>query len=313
MEFVTVNDVGPRDGLQNEALAVAPVQRARLVRCLLDAGVPAIEAVSFVSPAAVPNMAGADEVVAAIDLDAGDISALVPNLRGYEMARASGVRNIAIVLSATDTMNRKNINMDLATSIRVSEDILGRAQRDGIRPRAYLSVAVECPYEGTVDPAVVDDLAARMFAAGAQEVIVADTIGAANPRQIKTLFGRLVDAYGAARLAAHLHDTRALALANTWQALECGIRKFDASIGGLGGCPFAPGAAGNLATEDLVSLLHQAGFETGIDAAKLLAAVDLVAELVGHPAGGRSVAWQRNAHAPQAVGNAAGNQPGAAR
>lgn len=294
MERVIVNDVGPRDGLQNDPATVSPADRAGLIRDLVAAGVPAVEAVSFVSPKAVPKMAGAAEVIAALDLDAADFSALIPNRKGYELARGAGVRSVAVVLSATDTMNRKNINMDLDTTVRVCSEILEQASRDGVNGRAYVSVALGCPYEGDVPEDRIRDLTRTMFDAGATEVIVADTIGAGNPAQVKSLFSRLVPDFGADRLSAHFHDTRALALANAWQALECGIRKFDASIGGLGGCPFAPGAAGNLATEDLVSLLHQAGFETGIDLDALLAVVERVRELVGHPVGGRALAWLHN-------------------
>lgn len=301
MERVIVNDVGPRDGLQNDPATVSPADRAGLIRDLVAAGLPAVEAVSFVSPKAVPKMAGAAEVIAALDLDAADFSALIPNRKGYELAREAGVRSVAVVLSATDTMNRKNINMDLDTTVRVCREILEQASRDGVNGRAYVSVALGCPYEGDVPEDRIQDLTRTMFDAGATEVIVADTIGAGNPAQVKSLFSRLVPDFGADRLSAHFHDTRALALANAWQALECGIRKFDASIGGLGGCPFAPGAAGNLATEDLVSLLHQAGFDTGIDLDALLAVVDRVRELVGHPVGGRALAWLHNHRAAAAA------------
>jgi len=295
METVIINDVGPRDGLQNDPMPVSPSGRAQLVNALVAAGIPAVEVASFVSPKAVPNMAGADEVVSAIDLGSADFSALIPNRKGYELARAAGIRTVSVVLSATDTMNQKNINMDLQTTIRVCEEILEQASADGLVGRAYVAVAVECPYEGLVEQSVVEKLTRQMFDAGASEVILADTIGAANPAQIKSLFTRLVGEFGAQKLAAHFHDTRALALANAWQALECGLRKFDASIGGLGGCPFAPGAAGNLATEDLASLLQQAGFETGVDLAALLEVVELVRGLVGHDLGGRSLAWQKSA------------------
>ena len=292
METVIINDVGPRDGLQNDSGSVSPSDRTALIQALVGAGIPAVEVASFVSPKAVPKMAGAEQVVAALDLDSADFSALVPNHKGYELAVAAGIRSVAVVLSATDTMNRKNINMDLDTTVRVCEEIVARARDAGVNPRAYVSVAVECPYEGLVPDSRIEDLAARMFDAGAAEVIVADTIGAANPRQVKALFSRLVASFGAERLSAHFHDTRALALANAWQALECGIRKFDSSIGGLGGCPFAPGAAGNLATEDLASMLEQAGFRTGIDVARLLEVVELARKLVAHDLGGRSLAWQ---------------------
>lgn len=294
MESVIINDVGPRDGLQNDPSEVAPADRARLIRALVAAGIPAVEVASFVSPKAVPRMAGAAEVVSALDLDSADFSALIPNQKGYELARAAGVRSVGVVLSATDTMNRKNINMDLDTTIRSCGEILEQARHEGLTGRAYVAVAMECPYEGPVPEAHVEALSRRMFDCGAAEVIVADTIGAANPAQVKSLFDRMIAAFGSERLSAHFHDTRALALANAWQALECGIRKFDASIGGLGGCPFAPGAAGNLATEDLVSLLEQIGVHTGVDLGALLDVVELARQLVGHDLGGRTLPWLRN-------------------
>ena len=291
MERVIVNDVAPRDGLQNEPAAVPSAVRVGLVNALVDAGVPAVEVASFVSPRAVPKMAGADEVVAGLDLNRADFRALVPNRKGYERARAAGVRSVAVVLAATETMNVQNINMSLDQAVQVCTEVLQQARHDGLAARAYVAVAFECPFEGAVADAEVERLAAAMFAAGAEEVVVADTIGGGNPRRAKELFGRLAAAFGPTRLAAHLHDTRALALANAWQAIECGIRKFDASAGGLGGCPFAPGAAGNLATEDLASLLRQAGFSTGIDLAALLRVVDHIGTLVGRPVGGRSLPW----------------------
>ena len=275
MDHVIVNDVGPRDGLQNDSTLVAPEDRVRLINSLLEAGIKSIEAASFVSPKAVPKMADADQVFAALDQEAADFSALVPNVKGYELAKKAGARSVAVVLSATETMNQKNINMSLDETISVCKDIVGMAKNDGVRPRSYISVAMECPYEGLVEESLIESLSATMFEAGAQEVIIADTIGAANPAQVKSLFNRLVSEFGATKLSGHFHDTRAMALANTWQALECGIRKFDASIAGLGGCPFAPGASGNLATEDLVLMLNDAGFDTGIDLEKLLKSVAL--------------------------------------
>ena len=291
MDTVIVNEVGPRDGLQNDPTAVSPADRVQLINALVDAGVSAVEVASFVSTKAVPKMSGAADVVAGLDLSRADFSALIPNQRGYELAKNSQIRSIAVVLSATDTMNENNINMDLTTALHICEEIVSQARHDGLTARAYLSVAVECPYEGAVPAERVQMLATRMFDAGADEVIVADTIGAANPAQVKTMFSRLISDFGARNLSAHFHDTRALALANTWQALECGIRKFDASIGGLGGCPFAPGAAGNLATEDLVSMLEQAGFETGIKLDALLEIVEQLSVLLKHEVGGRMQTW----------------------
>ena len=293
MDSVIVNDVAPRDGLQNDPVALAPADRAALVNDLVDAGLPSVEVASFVSPKAVPKMAGAAEVVRNLDLARADFHALVPNRKGYELARAAGIRSVGAVLSATETMNRENINMGLDAATAVCAELMQQARGDGLTARAYVSVAFECPFEGMVADETVERLAATMFDAGADEVIVADTIGAGNPARAKALFGRMVAAFGASRLAAHLHDTRALALANAWAALECGIRRFDASAGGLGGCPFAPGAAGNLATEDLVTLLHQAGMETGIDLPALLHVVRDLESRLGRPVGGRTLPWLR--------------------
>ena len=297
MEHVIVNDVAPRDGLQNHPNPVSPQDRVELINKLVEAGVPAVEAVSFVSPRAVPKMTGAAEVVAKLDLSRAAFSALVPNRKGYELARAAGVRSVALVLSATEQMNRNNINMGLDTATGVCREVLQQANADGLEARCYISVAFECPFEGVVPDAEVERLAAEMRRAGATEIIVADTIGAGNPARAKALFGRMVAAFGADCLAAHLHDTRALALANAWEALAAGIRKFDASLGGLGGCPFAPGAAGNLATEDLVSMLHQSGFQTGIDLRALLDTLQLLAALVGTPVGGRALPWLNRQYA----------------
>ena len=299
MQQVIVNDVAPRDGLQNHPTAVSPEDRVALINKLVDAGVPAVEVASFVSSKAVPRMAGAAQVVTQLDLDRAAFSALVPNRKGYELAKAAGVRSIALVLSATEQMNRNNINMSLDTATAVCGEVLQQANADGLEARCYISVAFECPFEGMVPDSEVERLAAEMFKAGATEIIVADTIGAGNPARARALFGRMVAAFGADRLAAHLHDTRALALANVWEALASGIRKFDASLGGLGGCPFAPGAAGNLATEDLVSMLHQSGFQTGIDLRALLDTLELLASLVGAPVGGRALPWLKRQYAPE--------------
>jgi hydroxymethylglutaryl-CoA lyase len=290
-ERVRINDVGPRDGLQNMKVQVAPADRAALARGLVAAGVPAVEVGSFVSPKAVPAMEGAAEVLAGLDAGSAEFSVLVPNERGFDDALAAGARSIAVVLSATDTMNRRNINMDLDTTIAVCARVLGRACEAGVGARAYVAVAVECPFEGLVAPERVRSLTSTLFDAGADEVIVADTIGAACPAQVRATMAPLLTRWGNERLSLHLHDTRAMALANAWQALECGVRRFDSSIGGLGGCPFAPGAAGNLATEDLVLMLHQCGYDTGIEMPALLECVALAQRLTGQAVGGRASAW----------------------
>jgi hydroxymethylglutaryl-CoA lyase len=289
--FIFVNDVGPRDGLQNQAIQVEPKTRITLIQKLLDAGVPGIEVASFVSPKAVPRMAGAGEIVTALKDSPAALSALVPNLKGYEMARDAGAKIISVVPSATETMNRKNINMGYEDILALSCDLMQRAKDDGIKGQAYVSVAFECPFEGQVSQDRVMEMTETLLEAGAQEIIIADTIGAANPSQVKSLFDRLTASFDKKILATHFHDTRAMGLANAYAAIECGIRKFDASIGGLGGCPFAPGAAGNLATEDLVSMAHQMGFETGIDEKDLLDISNFAGEIIGQQIGGRMAGW----------------------
>lgn len=287
-----VNEVGPRDGLQNQRVQIATDDKARLIQALVDAGVSAIEATSFVSPKAVPQMSDADMLLPRLPApERVRYSVLVPNERGLARAMAAGAREVAVVLSATDTMNRRNINMSLAEARASCAGTLAAARAAGLRCKAYVAVAFECPFEGAVAPSIVHELADALVAAGANEVVIADTIGAAAPAAVARLLRPLVERHGASRLSAHLHDTRGMALANVWAAIDAGVRQFDSSIGGLGGCPFAPGAAGNLATEDLVLLAEQCGFETGISLPALLDAVAIAAELTRCALGGRSHAW----------------------
>ncbi|WP_279244252.1 hydroxymethylglutaryl-CoA lyase [Candidatus Litorirhabdus singularis] len=290
---MTINDVGPRDGLQNQSRTLAPAERLRLIEALLAAGLPAIEVGSFVSPKAVPAMAGAAEVVAGLPVGAAVYSALIPNRKGYDLATAAGVTQVELVVAASQTMNRENINATTEAAMAGCEDIVTAAQADGVKTLACIATAWECPFEGVIDQDVVLGLARDMFAHGADEVVLADTIGAADPAGVKRLTQLAAQEFGADRLSCHFHDTRGMGVANVAAALESGIRKFDASIGGLGGCPFAPGATGNVATEDVALMLGQMGFTTGIDLVKLVAAVDVVSELVGHPQGGNSIRWLR--------------------
>jgi hydroxymethylglutaryl-CoA lyase len=297
MEPIYITDVAPRDGLQNQAVHVGTADKLRLIECLVDAGLRSIEATSFVSPKAVPQMADAGDLLAGLaGLDAArDLrtSVLVPNMKGLERALAAGAREVAVVLSATETMNRKNINMSLAQAADVSEEVVRAAIEAGIQTRAYVAVAWECPFEGDTDLDEVLRLSQRMEAAGAHEVVLADTIGAASPGQVKQRLEVLTQALNRESLAVHFHDTRGMGVANAYAALEAGIRRFDASTGGIGGCPFAPGAAGNLATEDLVLMAERSGYSTGIDVLKLVEAVDLAQQLLGRELGGRSMPWLR--------------------
>ncbi|MDP5071039.1 MAG: hydroxymethylglutaryl-CoA lyase [Congregibacter sp.] len=298
---VIINEVGPRDGLQSQDVQLSLEQRFEFVQAMLAAGVRHVEIGSFVSPKAVPQMAGTGDLARRFRErtpvgDALELSALVPNMKGYELARAAGVNTVAVVVSATETMNKKNINLNMDQTLQVARAVIERGTAEGVSVLAYLAVAFECPFEGAVDPGYVRALAAQLLDAGASELVIADTIGAANPGQVKSLMTALVSEHGSAKLACHFHDTRALGLANVYAALESGIRRFDSSIGGLGGCPFAPGAKGNVATEDVVMLCEQMGYPTGIDMAALLHVVDVVGEMLGRPLGGRAHYWlSRNA------------------
>ncbi len=289
---IVINEVGLRDGLQSQPRHLSLDEREAMARALLATGIRHFEVGSFVSPKAVPQMAGTGELVARLSPPPGvSFSALVPNMKGYELARSAGVETVAVVVSATETMNRKNINMGLDETLAVAEAVIRRGREEGARVQAYLAVAWECPFEGPTPASVVCEQAQALAGCGADEIVIADTIGAANPAAVRALMDDLVADHGAERLACHFHDTRAMGLANVYAAVESGIRRFDSSVGGLGGCPFAPGAKGNVATEDVVMLCEAMGFDTGVDMPALLAAVATVSELIGTPQGGRAHYW----------------------
>lgn len=294
-EAIHITDVAPRDGLQNQAIRVGTEGKLRLIELLAEAGLRSIEAASFVSPKAVPQMADAGELLPQVQARFAALrtSVLVPNLKGLERAHAAGAKEIAVVLSATETMNRKNINMGLDQATEVSEQTIAAARALGLRTRAYVAVAFDCPFEGETPLDEVLRLSARMHAAAADEIVIADTIGSASPGQVKERILALRGVVPIERLAVHLHDTRGMGVANAWAALEAGVRRFDASVGGIGGCPFAPGAAGNVATEDLVLVAERSGFATGISLAGLLAAVDFAQDELQRPLGGRAITWLR--------------------
>lgn len=294
---IRINEVGLRDGLQSQPRHLTLDERLRMARSLMDAGLRHLEIGSFVSPKAVPQMAGTGELIAALDVPDGvQLSALIPNMKGYELARAAGIETVAVVVSATETMNQKNINMSLEQTLEVAQAIITRGVSEGARVQAYLAVAFECPFEGPTPADTVLAQAAQLADWGAHDIVIADTIGATHPAAVRELMDTLVAEHGASRLACHFHDTRAMGLANVFAAIESGVRRFDSSIGGLGGCPFAPGAKGNVATEDVVMLCEQMGFETGVNMPALLRSVELVSELIGSPQGGRAHYWlSRNA------------------
>lgn len=291
-EKVIINEVGLRDGLQNQPQHVSTDDKARLAELLVAAGVRYLEPVSFVSPRAVPQMADAAELTRRLpQRDDLHYTALVPNLRGYQLARDNGYRTVALVLSTTDTFNQRNLNMSLAQAMDSCRRIIAAARADGVATRTYISGAFACPYDGTTPVDVTLDLTRQMIEAGSDEIAIADTIGAGHPRQMKDIMAPLVQQYGAERFYIHLHDTRGLASALAWTACDLGIRRFDASFGGLGGCPFAPGATGNVASEDLVYLFESVGLDTGIDIQALREAIALAAGATGRELGGRIIRW----------------------
>lgn len=264
---VVVYEVGPRDGLQNEATPVPAGAKVAFVEALASAGLPAVETTSFVSPKAVPQLADAAEVFARVARRPGTrYPVLVPNIRGWEGALAAGAREIAVFTAASESFNRKNIACGIDESFARFRPVLDGARREGVAVRGYVSTAFVCPYEGTVSPEAAAGVVERLLGEGVFEVSIGDTIGAAVPTDVHRLLDELDRRRIApARLALHFHDTRGTALANVMAGLERGIAVFDSSAGGLGGCPYAPGATGNLATEDLLFLLEGLGIETGVD------------------------------------------------
>ena len=290
-EKVIIKEVAARDGLQAQPKHLSVEQRIALLGALAQTGVPELEIGSFVSPKAVPQMAGTDEIAASLPPAQLAYSALVPNMKGYELAIMAGIRSHAIALAATEEMNQNNIRKSLEDTFVMGEEILDRAAAEGVDIHAYLAVAFECPYEGAVEESLVLEQVDRLMQHQPARLMIADTIGAANPAAVHSMMHKLVDRYGAERLGCHFHDTRAMGLANVYAALQAGVRQFDASAGGLGGCPFAPGAKGNVATEDVVMLCESIGYETGLDMPKLLEAVALLSEMIGAPQGGRAHTW----------------------
>jgi hydroxymethylglutaryl-CoA lyase len=274
----TIVEVGPRDGLQNEKTIIPTSDKLELIGLLADAGLTRIEATAFVSPKWVPQMADHDAVMRGATRRRGlTLSALVPNERGAIAAIAAGAQELAVFASASETFARKNTNCSIAESIERFRPVLALARSHGLAVRGYVSCAIDCPYEGPVQPSAVRAVAERLLAIGCGEIAVADTIGRASPDRVRAMLAEVIDAIPVGRLACHFHDTSGLALANVDVALAHGIRIFDSAIGGLGGCPYAPGAAGNLATELLAAHLEAKGFATGIDPAKLDRAVRLAA------------------------------------
>jgi hydroxymethylglutaryl-CoA lyase len=280
---VTVYEVGPRDGLQNEARQVPTAEKIRFIDALVASGIKAIEITSFVSPKWIPQLADGAEVARGVARSAGvRMSALVPNRRGLDTALAAGMKEIAVFMSVSETHNKKNVNKTVAETIAAFEDVVPHARDANVAVRAYLSTSFGCPYEGEVDPERVVALTGQLRDMGVYQVSISDTIGVANPLQVEDVLGRVLAKHPTSACAVHFHDTQGTALSNCVQAMQMGITTLDAAAGGLGGCPYAPGASGNLATEDLVAMLHAMGVKTGIDLDKLIEASRTASTFVGH-------------------------------
>jgi hydroxymethylglutaryl-CoA lyase len=288
-QTVRVREVGPRDGFQNEPEVIATDDKVRLVNALMRTGVRRIEATSFVRADVIPQLADAEQVLARIDRPRDvSVSVLIPNERGLQNALVSHGRfqEINVFLSASETHNRKNVNRSIEESLSGLEGVLGRAREEGLRCEGVISVAFGCPYEGHVPPERVFAIARRLRDAGAQEIGFGDTTGMANPVQVRSYFPAAGEALGDdVELTAHFHNTRGQGLANVLAALDAGVRSFESSFGELGGCPVPAGATGNIASEDLVSMLHEMGVETGISLDALLGAARAVQEVLGRPLG----------------------------
>ena len=279
---VTIIEVGPRDGLQNESKHVHTNDKQVFITALQGAGIKEMELTSFVSPKWVPQMADAEAIVKGT-VPVGRQFVLAPNAKGAELALEAGARSVAVFVGVSDSFNKKNINRTTAESMKALAPVFSRLKEEGVFIRACISTAFYCPYEGKIDPQAVVNLCKKFVDMGADELSVADTIGMANPKESYSLFYLLKEKLPNTLLTAHFHDTRKMAIANIYAALQTGVSRFDSSAGGLGGCPFAPGATGNVATEDVVNMLDTLGIETGIDVKKVCEAVDLIAPHVSGP------------------------------
>lgn len=279
---VRMVEVGPRDGLQNEAQIVPAATKIALIERLADAGLPAVEAGSFVSPKWIPQMADTAEVLAGLRRKPGvSYPVLVPNMKGFEAARAAGVDEIAIFGAASEKFSQRNINCSIAESLERFAPVAAAARQHGMRLRGYISCVVDCPYEGPIAPEAVAGVAAKLFAMGCYEISLGDTIGSGTPARIQAMIAAVAGAVPRERLAVHFHDTYGQALANILASLELGIATIDSSVAGLGGCPYAKGASGNVASEDVLYLLSGLGIRTGVDMAGLAAAGRFISGVLG--------------------------------
>jgi hydroxymethylglutaryl-CoA lyase len=279
---VRMVEVGPRDGLQNEAATVPAATRIRLIEMLADAGLKTIEAGSFVAPKWVPQMADTADVLAGLRRAPGvAYPVLVPNMKGFAAALAAGCDEVAIFAAASESFSRRNINCSIAESLERFRPVAAAAKEHGIRLRGYVSTVIDCPYEGAIAPEAVAGVAAGLWALGCHEISLGDTIGTATPQRIQDMIAAVARQVPIGKLAGHYHDTYGQALANILASLELGVATFDSSVAGLGGCPYAPGAAGNVASEDVLYLLDGLGIETGVDLARLAAAGEFISAALG--------------------------------
>src|SRR6266849_10284119 len=282
-ETVRIVEVGPRDGLQNEKTPVSVADRIAFIEALISAGLHTIEVGAFVSPKAIPQMVGSDQVLRGVSRLAGEFHVLVPNEKGYEASQAAGARVIAVFASASEVFSRANINCSVTESIERFKPVLARARADGIKVRGYISCVLGCPFDGEVEPQAVVDVAKTLSDLGCYEISLGDTIGVGTPVKARALMRAVGGSVPVANLAMHFHDTYGQALANLYAGMEEGVRVIDSAAGGLGGCPYAPGATGNVATEDVVYMLEGVGIATGVDLPRLVAATTEVSRLIGRP------------------------------
>jgi len=289
-EVVRIIEMGPRDGLQNERTPIGVAARIAFIEAVVAAGLTTIEVGAFVSPKAIPQMVGSDEVLRGVSRLAGEFHVLVPNLKGYEAARAAGAKVVSVFAAASEGFSRANINCSIAESIERFRPVVARAEADGVRVRGYVSCVLGCPYDGEIKPQAVVDVAKALWDLGCYEISLGDTIGVGTPAKARELLRAVAGAVPIATLAMHFHDTYGQALANLYAGLEEGARTIDAAAGGLGGCPFAPGATGNVATEDVVYMLEGLGVRTGIDMTKLVAATNAISDQLGRKPASRVVA-----------------------
>jgi len=285
---VRIVEVGPRDGLQNEKQPVSTEVKLELIERLAQAGLRDIEAASFVSPKWVPQMADHAEIMTRLKRHEGvNYPVLTPNLKGFEAAVAAGAQEVAVFASASESFSQRNINCSIEESLQRFEPLMAAAKAQGVKVRGYVSCVVACPYEGPIAPAAAAAVSARLFESGCYEVSLGDTIGAGTPRSVRAMLEAVSARVPAARLAGHYHDTYGMAAANVYASLEAGLRVFDSSVSGLGGCPYAKGATGNVATEDVVYLLNGLGLESGIDLDKLVDCSAWISSVLQRPPGSR--------------------------